>query len=227
MSEHRISFSGLQLLTDLGFKEVPVAKPYIGFTHEHSDTSLMFPPYRSNAWVAAHHFAQVRIMLDAKGLMEADDFDRLMADVPLAIPRRPDRSVGGPWQGRAAQRVNSPKKHGPAGRSSQETYQTRRAWASFVRATDVARHGTAAWTWLHAPREKTALEFRRNRMRILLPSAGGAEAVVGVTVRRGVPVTVRRADVRRLIVERPAPQETRVWPPPAGRALYPRPAGRG
>ena len=55
---------------------------------------------------------------------------------------------------------------------------------------------------------------------ILLPSAGEAETVVSVTVRRGVPVTVRRADVRRLIVERPAPQETRVWSPPAGSALY-------
>src|SRR5271157_3136842 len=108
----------------------------------------------------------------------------------------------------------------PAGRSSPKTYQTRRAWASFVRATEVTRHGTAIWTWLHAPRDKTALEFRRNRTRILLPSTGGAETVVSVTVRRGVPVTVRRADVRRLIVERPAPQETRVWSPPAGSALY-------
>src|SRR5271166_1749816 len=108
----------------------------------------------------------------------------------------------------------------PAGRSSPQTYQTRRAWASFVRATEVTRHGTATWTWLHAPRNKTALEFRRNRMRILLPSAGGTEAVVVVSVRRGVPVTVRRADVRRLIVERPAPQDTRVWSSPAEKSFY-------
>ncbi len=106
----------------------------------------------------------------------------------------------------------------PAGRSSPKTYQTRQAWASFVRATDVTRHGTAAWTWLHSSRAKNAFEFRRNRMHILLPSTGGAETVVRVTVRRGVPVTVRRADVRRLIVERPAPEQTRVWPPPAGSA---------
>ena len=45
----------------------------------------------------------------------------------------------------------------PAGRSSPKTYQTRRAWASFVRATEVARHGTATWTWLHAPREERPL----------------------------------------------------------------------
>src|SRR5208282_1861049 len=108
----------------------------------------------------------------------------------------------------------------PAGRSSSKTYQARRAWASFVRATEVTRHGTATWTWLHTPRDKTALEFRRNRMHILLPSAGGAETVVSVTVRRGVPVTVRRADVRRLIVERPAPKQTRVWSPPAEKSFY-------
>jgi hypothetical protein len=87
MPELRITFSGLrQLLSDLGFKEVRVAKPYIGFQHEESDTSLVFPPYRSNAPVAAHHLAQVRIMLDANGLMEADDFDRLVADVPARHP---------------------------------------------------------------------------------------------------------------------------------------------
>ncbi len=42
---------------------------------------------------------------------------------------------------------------------------------------EVTRHGTAAWTWLHAPREDKGLEFWRNRMLTLLPSAGGAEAV--------------------------------------------------
>jgi hypothetical protein len=35
---------------------------------------------------------------------------------------------------------------GPAGRSSPKTYQTRRARASFVRATEVTRHGTTTWT---------------------------------------------------------------------------------
>ena len=48
-------------------------------------------------------------------------------------------------------------------------------------------------------------------MHILLPSARGAEAVVRVTVRR--------ADGRRLIAIRPAPKETRVWPPPAERSF--------
>ena len=35
--------------------------------------------------------------------------------------------------------------------------------------------------------------------------------MVGDTVRRGVPVTVRRAEARRWIEERPAPKETRAF----------------
>jgi len=82
------------------------------------------------------------------------------------------------------------------------------------------RHGTTTWTWLHTPRRRDPSRIPAVREVASAPSAGEAKAVVGVTVRRRVPVTVRRADVRRLIVERPAPQETRVWPPPAGTAFY-------
>src|SRR5262245_14984206 len=39
-------------------------------------------------------------------------------------------------------------------------------------------------------------------------SPGGSETVEGVTERRDVPVTVRRADVGQLNAERPAPEET-------------------
>ena len=67
---------------------------------------------------------------------------------------------------------------------------------------------------------KVVLEFRRCESNSSLPSAGGAEAVVVVTVRRLIPVTVRRAHVRRLIVERAAPKQAIEWPPPAGRACY-------
>ena len=68
--------------------------------------------------------------------------------------------------------------------------------------------------------EESSLAFGHDGTLVSSSSAGGAEAVVVVTVRRSVPVTVRRSDVRRLIVERPAPEETRVWPSPAGRAFY-------
>ena len=87
----------------------------------------------------------------------------------------------------------------PAGRSSPKTYQTRQDMRSssgqLMSSADGRRSGLGC-TFL----ESSALsEIRRNRMYILLPSTGGrAETVVRVTVRRGVPVTVRRADVRLL-----------------------------
>ena len=54
------------------------------------------------------------------------------------------------------------------------------------------RHGTTTRTWHRHDRGKTrARGFRRGGMLIPPSSAGRAEAVVRVTVRRGVPVTVR------------------------------------
>lgn len=84
MSKPRFKFSSLRsLLSDLGFKEVPVTKPYIGFAHDKSEASIIVPPYRNNALVAPHHLAQVRVMLEAKGLMAGEEFDRLVAAAPV------------------------------------------------------------------------------------------------------------------------------------------------
>jgi hypothetical protein len=81
MAEPRFRFSSLrQLLLDLGFKEVPVEKPHIGFQHDAPDLLIALPPYRSNAPVAPHHLVYVRMMLDGKGLMNADEFDRIVAN---------------------------------------------------------------------------------------------------------------------------------------------------
>jgi hypothetical protein len=83
MSKARFKFSSLRnLLSEVGFKEVPVKKPYIGFEHKESDAWIILPPYRSNALVAPHHLAQARITLDAKGLLDADEFDRRVGDAP-------------------------------------------------------------------------------------------------------------------------------------------------
>ncbi len=84
MAKRSFKFSSLrQVLSELGFKQVPVTKPFIGFQHDESETLIVLPSYRSNTAVAPHHLVQVRIMLDAKGLMDAEDFDRLVADVPI------------------------------------------------------------------------------------------------------------------------------------------------
>jgi hypothetical protein len=83
MSEPRFKFSSLRhLLLDLGFKEVSVTKPYLGFEHGESDLLIVLPSYRSNSSVAPHHLVYVRMMLDGKGLMDAEEFDRLVAKVP-------------------------------------------------------------------------------------------------------------------------------------------------
>jgi hypothetical protein len=82
MSKPKFKFSSLRrLLSDLGFKEIAVKKPFIGFEHEESGASIILPPYRSNALVAPHHLVQVRITLDYKGLMDADAFDDYVAAV--------------------------------------------------------------------------------------------------------------------------------------------------
>ena len=88
MPEPRMTFSALRrLLSDLGFREVPVKKPFIGFQHaEDADAWFVFPAYRGNARVAPRHLAVVRVMLDGWDLMGADDFDRLVGAVPARHP---------------------------------------------------------------------------------------------------------------------------------------------
>jgi hypothetical protein len=83
-----MKFSELRrLLSQLGFREIPVQKPFIGFQHvDDPEAWLMFPSYRGNARVAPHHLFQVRVMLDGWGLMEAADFDRLVGAVPARHP---------------------------------------------------------------------------------------------------------------------------------------------
>ena len=47
--------------------------------HEASGAEVALPIYRSNRIVLPHHLITVRIMLDAKGLMDADDFDEFVS----------------------------------------------------------------------------------------------------------------------------------------------------
>lgn len=83
MSKPRFKFSNLrQLLFDLGFKEVPVKEPHIGFQHDESDLLIVLPPHRANAVMAPHHLVYVRVMLDGKGLLDAEEFDRLVGNIP-------------------------------------------------------------------------------------------------------------------------------------------------
>jgi hypothetical protein len=87
MPAPRIKFSDLrQILSDLGFKRFPVKKPLIGFCHDEASASLMFPAYRGNSWLAVHRLLQARVLLDAKGLMHQDEFDRLVTEAAARHP---------------------------------------------------------------------------------------------------------------------------------------------
>ena len=82
MSKPAISFADLRrLLLDLAFAEVVVPKSHVAFLHADSATEIFLPIHRSNQRVAPRHLAVVRTMLDAKGLLDGEDFDRLVADV--------------------------------------------------------------------------------------------------------------------------------------------------
>jgi hypothetical protein len=68
-----------QLLLDMGFSEIVVPKSHIGFRHADSGAEIMLPLYRVNQNVAPRHLLLVRVTLDAKGLMEGDEFDDFVA----------------------------------------------------------------------------------------------------------------------------------------------------
>jgi hypothetical protein len=81
MPNTRVKFSQLrQLLLDCGFGEGTVDDK-LGFLHEPSDWLIVLPRYRSNAVVAPHHLAYVRVMLDGKGLLDGGEFDRRLDGV--------------------------------------------------------------------------------------------------------------------------------------------------
>jgi predicted RNA binding protein YcfA (HicA-like mRNA interferase family) len=80
MSKPRITFAQLrQLLLGMGFTETVTPKSHVFFAHQPSGAEVALPIYRSNRVVLPHHLVTARIMLDAKGLMDADEFDDLVA----------------------------------------------------------------------------------------------------------------------------------------------------
>ena len=79
MSKPRIRFAKLRLLLlGLEFTEILVPDSHIGFRHELSDTTIMFPIYKGNEMVAPRHLEPVRTLLDGKGLLASDEFDRIL-----------------------------------------------------------------------------------------------------------------------------------------------------
>jgi hypothetical protein len=87
MSKPGITFDRLrQLFLDLDFTETVVPKSHIGFRHARSDTEIILPIYKSNQIVAPHHLLTVRVMLEGKGLMDGEQFDRLAESASARQP---------------------------------------------------------------------------------------------------------------------------------------------
>jgi predicted RNA binding protein YcfA (HicA-like mRNA interferase family) len=85
MSNPRITFAQLrQLLTDLGFTSTVTPKSHVFFAHQPSGAEVAMPVYRSNRIVLPHHLSTIRTMLDAKGLMDGDEFDEVVASAASA-----------------------------------------------------------------------------------------------------------------------------------------------
>jgi hypothetical protein len=80
MPNSKLAFTQLrQLLLDLGFTETVTPKSHVFFAHAPSGAEIALPIYRSNRIVLPHHLHTVRVMLNAKGLMDGSAFDDFVA----------------------------------------------------------------------------------------------------------------------------------------------------
>jgi hypothetical protein len=57
---------------------------YFGEADQPSGAEVALPIYRSNRIVLPHHLSSIRIMLDAKGLMDGEEFDEVVASAASA-----------------------------------------------------------------------------------------------------------------------------------------------
>lgn len=70
-----------QLLDDLGFSRRRVPGSHFVFRHPPSDTLILLPE-QENGFVPRTQVVAVRRMLIEKGLVEPDDFDRWVLQIP-------------------------------------------------------------------------------------------------------------------------------------------------
>ena len=67
-----------QLLLGMGFHSFLTPQGYRAITHDSSDTIFLMPNYAAEEPLAWQHLATVRRMLDERGLMTGDEFDRFV-----------------------------------------------------------------------------------------------------------------------------------------------------
>src|SRR5437870_1155098 len=78
----RVTYGQLrEVLLSLGFEETRRAEG-IGLEHPESDTLFLFRPYKQSEPVQPAEVFQVRELLDARALLGADSFNRLLTRAP-------------------------------------------------------------------------------------------------------------------------------------------------
>jgi hypothetical protein len=72
------------VLVQLGFNERSVPGQYYRFEHQLPDTWVLLPPYKDDDIVSDFNVANIRILLDYRGLMKPADFEEALRDRSLA-----------------------------------------------------------------------------------------------------------------------------------------------
>ena len=80
--KNNVTFRELRrLLLDLGFQERKEANAIV-FDHGSSDILFVFRRYRLNDLVASYNLLDARMMLDSRGLMDAETFEEQFKKTP-------------------------------------------------------------------------------------------------------------------------------------------------
>lgn len=82
-----------QFLKELGFVDKSIPDSHVGFYHESTDTWLLFGLRDQQEAAAPHDIVKVRNVLDARGLMERDDFDEFIHSHQRGSRKRGRRST--------------------------------------------------------------------------------------------------------------------------------------
>ena len=83
-----------QLLLDLGFTDRTVEDSHTMFRHNDTDTILLFTLHKSGDAVRPTERVKVRRMLDERGLLAGEEFDRMTGIVNGRRPAAQSPGVG-------------------------------------------------------------------------------------------------------------------------------------
>jgi hypothetical protein len=79
-----IPFSHLRkVLLNLGFVETLIPGPYFRFKHAPSETLLFYRDYQPDDLITWADHVKTRKFLDERGVLEADEFEALLHNMPV------------------------------------------------------------------------------------------------------------------------------------------------